>query len=157
MNDFHQKIFEARVQESNWRWIVRKIGFGIAAVAFLVALMIVAFSSGGSDNKTVSEPVATFVMSSNGDYVAEHRVVGGSYEPSGYYKIICTRGHGHLTDANKRGYMLAADEYIGAEHGSTTYVQSITLHLNKSDLLRARNLHSTRFKLEFHYIGETLE
>jgi hypothetical protein len=157
MNDFHQKIMEARVQESNWRWIIRKIGFGIAAAAFLYILLSFTFSSGGTDSKKSDEPTATFVMSSDGDYVAEHKVVGGSYEPSGYYKIICIKGHGHLLDGNERGYMLAADEYIGKEYGNTTYAQSITLHLNKSDLLRARNFHSTKFRLEFHYIGESLE
>lgn len=156
MNDFHQKIMEARVQESNWKWIIRKIGFGIAAVMFLLAFLIFAFS-GGSNDKTAAEPSATFVMSSNGDYVAEHTVVGGSYEPSGYYQITCTKGHGLLTDGDERGYMLAADEYIGQEHGSATYAQSTILFLSRGDLLRARNYHSSKFKLEFRYIGETLE
>lgn len=156
MNDFHQKIIEARVQESNWKWVIRKIGFGIAAVMFLLAFLILAFSSGGSDEKAV-EPTATFVMSSSGNYVAEHTVAGGSSEPSGYYQVTCTKGHGLMTDGNERGYMLAADEYVGQEHGSATYAQSTTLFLSRGDLLKARNYHSSKFKLEFRYIGETLE
>lgn len=43
MNDFHQKIIETRVKESNWLWIVRKIGLGIAIAAFLFILLIFAF------------------------------------------------------------------------------------------------------------------
>jgi hypothetical protein len=156
MNDFHKKVMEARVQESNWRWIIRKIGFGIAAVMFLLAFIIVA-SSGGSSSKTETDSSVAFVMSSHGDYVAEHTFTGSSYEPSGYYKITCTKGHGLLTDGNERGYMLAADEYLGQKHGSATYAQSVTLFFNRGDLLKSRNYHSSKFKLEFHYIGETLE
>ena len=126
--------------------------------AFLALLLLGAVSNSSKPTATMKTetPSATFAMSSDGD-VAEHLVVGGSYEPSGFYKITCTSGHGHLTDGNERGYMLAADEYIGTEHGSTTYAQSVTLDLKQSDLLRARNFHSTKFRLEFHYIGETLE
>lgn len=103
------------------------------------------------------KPTALFTMYSFDDIVDKHHVVGGIYEPSGYYEVICTQGHGHLSDANERGYMLAADEYIGTEYGSTTYAQSVTLYLKMSDVLRARNLHSTKFVLDFYYIGETLE
>lgn len=133
----------------------------IRAVLAVLFILVLLRSISNTNKPTATEqsetPSATFVMSSSGDYVAEHRVVGGSYEPSGFYKITCTSGHGHLTDGDNRGYMLAADEYIGEEHGSTTYAQSVTLHLKMSDLLRARNFHSSKFKLEFHYIGETLE
>ncbi len=103
------------------------------------------------------KPTALFTMYSFDDFVDKHHVVGGIYEPSGYYEVICTQGHGHLSDANERGYMLAADEYIGTEYGSTTYAQSVTLYLKMSEVLRARNLHSTKFVLDFYYIGETLE
>ena len=141
MNDFHQRIIEARVKESNWLWIIRKIGLGIAVASFLFILFTIAFSSGGTDTKKASEPAAAFVMSSHGD-VAEHRVYGGSYEPSGYYKITCTKGHGLLTDADERGYVLAADEYLGQKHGSATYAQSTILFLDRGDTLRSRNYHS---------------
>lgn len=154
MNDFHQRIIETRVKESNWRWIVKKIGYAIAGIAIAYLLFTVMFSSGSSNKETTPKP--TFSMTSFDNIVDEHHVVGGEYEPTGYYRIICTNGHGHIA-VNDEACLLAADEYIGKEHGSTVYAPSATCYLKPNDIVKVRNYHDTTFKLEFHYIGKTLE
>lgn len=81
-----------------------------------------------------------------------HIVVGGDIEPSGQYTVVCKSGHGALIVNDKDGYMLAADEFIGKEYGSATYVEEIELELQGNDILLARNLNSSNFKLEFSIV-----
>lgn len=83
----------------------------------------------------------------------KHTVVGGNYEPSGRYEVVCTSGHGVLT-VNDKGFCFAADEYKGQENGSKTYEESIVITLNGNDKLTLRNYNSTTIKLKFYYIGE---
>lgn len=105
-------------------------------------------------------PVATkkasplFTMFSDDTVGAtKHIVVGGEYEPSGRYEVVCTSGHGVLT-VNDKGFCFAVDEYKGQENGTKTYEESIIITLNDSDKLTLRSYHSTTLKLKFYYIGE---
>ena len=95
-----------------------------------------------------------FTMFSNDTVGAtKHIVVGGQYEPSGKYEVVCMEGHGALT-VNDRGFCFAADAYLGKETGSKTYELSAILTLNANDKLSLRNFNSSNLTLYFYYIEE---
>lgn len=152
MNNLHQKIIELRIKESNWKWIIQKVALAIAVVLFLLALLIFAIPSADSDSKK-----ATFTMRINNNYGNTYTISDSSREPEGYYQIVCTSGHGLLELNNISSYFLAADEHKGQKMADQTYAKTATMYLAQGDTLNAHRYDSSKFKLEFHYVGETLE
>lgn len=98
-----------------------------------------------------------FTMSSDDTVGAvRHTLVGtDDCEPVGTYTVTCTSGHGALFINDKELFVLAADSYLGEEYTGLVYVESITVRLSQSDVLKARNFNSSKFKLEFTYVDPT--
>lgn len=153
MNDFHQKILEARIKQSNREWLGKRILLVVVFVILAFCGLLSMCSPSDTEGKT-SKTVSTFGMYSNDAIgVSKYSFDDGTHDQPGYYSVVCTEGHG-LLSVNDKGYPLAADEYIGAESGSRTYRKTTLLHLEQNDVLKARNLHSSSFRLEFTYQGE---
>ena len=150
MNDFHKKVMEARIRESNWKWIVQRTALVIAAVLFLLAMFVFMFSPTGSKDSAAF----TMVANGNNDTFA---VTNNSKVKEGYYRAKCTAGHGLLNLDDISNYYLAADEQKGKKMSDQTYAQTATVFLGQGDTLCAYGYGSSKFRLEFHYIGETLE
>lgn len=97
---------------------------------------------------------ALFQMYSNDTIGAtKHTVVGGDYEPTGTYRIVCTSGHGCLNINDNDLYVFAADEYIGEEYSGLIYEEEAEIELNANDILMIRAYNSSDFNIEF-YISE---
>ena len=97
-----------------------------------------------------------FTMTSDDTVGAvRHYLVGDDSEPSGTYTVVCTSGHGALFINENTLYVFAADSYLGEEYSGLEYVESITVYLKQSDVLKARNFNSSTFKLEFTYMGSS--
>lgn len=121
----------------------------ILLIAIMTTLTIMA--CGGSDDETD----AVFTMHSTDSIGAtNHTVVGGDYEPTGTYEIVCTSGHGCLNVNDADLYVLANDEYIGEEYSGLTYEEKIVIDLNANDELMARAYNSSDFELEFYLVEE---
>lgn len=152
MNDFHQKILEARIKQSNREWLGKRILLVVVFVILAFCGLLSMCSPSDTDGKTSKNDSQFGMLSNDAIGLSKYSV----NDPSGYYKVVCTEGHGFFTD-NKRGYMMAADEYIGKQHETTTYVESVTLYLEQDNVLRAKNDDSTSFRLEFYYIGKEID
>ena len=100
-----------------------------------------------------SQDLRFFMFSNDSVGATKHILVGGDYEPSGKYEVVCMEGHGVLT-VNERGFCFAADEYMGKANGSKTYELSTIITLNANDKLSLRNYNSSKLTLYFYYIGE---
>lgn len=100
------------------------------------------------------EEKAEFRMSSTDTVGAvRHTLVGvDSTEPSGKYRIVCTSGHGSLTINDADLYFFANDDYVGQEQSGLVFEDEITIELNGSDKLLARNFNSSDFKIEFYVV-----
>lgn len=113
----------------------------------LIAVICVSMAACGSGK------IIKFTMRSNDTVGATtHILVGGEYEPSGKYEVICVKGHGALTINDANLHMFAADGYIGEEYSGLTYVESIILELNANDIISARAFNSSELEIEFKYI-----
>jgi len=103
---------------------------------------------------TEKEEKAEFKMSSNDTVgVVRHTLVGvEGTEPSGKYRIVCTSGHGSLTINDADLYFFANDDYVGQEQSGLIFEKEVTIDLNGSDELMARNFNSSDFKIEFYVV-----
>lgn len=103
---------------------------------------------------TEKEEKAEFKMSSNDTVGAvRHTLVGvEGTEPSGKYRIVCTSGHGSLTINDADLYFFANDDYVGQEQSGLVFEKEVTIELNGSDELMARNFNSSDFKIEFYVV-----
>jgi len=150
MNDFHQKIIEVRIKESNWKWIIKKIAIVASAILLLFSLLIFAVSSLGNNG-------ATFTMSVANNYGDTYTISDSKRVPEGYYRIVCVNGHGLLDLNNVSSYLLAADAQKGVKFADQTYKKTATVYLAQGDTLVAYRYNDSKYKLEFHYIGETMK
>jgi len=96
-----------------------------------------------------------FSMYSDDDIGAtKHTLVGAeNVEPSGTYKIVCTKGHGCLNINDEELFVFAVDEYKGTEYSGLTYTEEMTIELKGSDALLSRAFNSSEFKLEFYLVN----
>lgn len=103
---------------------------------------------------TEKEEKPEFSMSSNDTVGAvRHTLVGvDSTEPSGKYRIVCTSGHGSLTINDADLYFFANDDYLGQEQSGLVFEKEVTIELNGSDKLLARNFNSSDFEIEFYIV-----
>lgn len=103
---------------------------------------------------TEKEEKAEFWMSSNDTVGAvRHTLVGvEGTEPSGKYRIVCTSGHGSLTINDADLHFLANDDYVGQEQSGLVFEKEVTIELNGSDELLARNFNSSDLKIEFYVV-----
>lgn len=84
---------------------------------------------------------------------SKHTLVGvDSTEPSGKYRIVCTSGHGSLTINDADLHFFANDDYVGQEQSGLVFEKEVTIELNGSDKLLARNFNSSDFKIEFYVV-----
>lgn len=103
----------------------------------------------GSPAAENPDPIFT-MYSTDAIGATNHTVVGGKYEPTGTYKVVCTSGHGCLNINDKELLVLAVDEYVGKEYSGMIYEESLDVKLDANDKLMARAYNSSNFKLEFY-------
>lgn len=147
---------------------IAQIGHTKTLLAAITALLIVfvgakyapsAYTSNPTGTVTSSATSATqertpfFTLYSDDKTGITKYTVGGYYEPSGKYEIICKSGHGVLTIDGK-GYCFAADEYKGKENGSKTFEESVIVTLQGNEQLSVRNYHSSAFSLEVYWVSK---